>query len=256
MLAHGDAMRAAPFVPTGVIREAVSGRETEVLDALGIRWMHKSGHICCPYRDHDDEHPSWRWNPVKKQAHCTCTPSASILDVVCKVKGVDFETAKITAAEMLGRNDLIRQSGKKRKIGGRGEWNPCRQRSNTPTPSPLTLMDYAEAKQLPVELLSSLGLADVYLNGRCALKIPYFDIEGRRRQCASASRAMAQTNSDGKRDAGLYSMVLTTLTKLTKLAPSRLWKVRATVTRFGMLISRPSDCPALEFGMSSAMPVF
>jgi hypothetical protein len=34
-------------------------------------------------------------------------PSASILDVVCKVKGVDFPAAKVVVAEMLGRNDLI-----------------------------------------------------------------------------------------------------------------------------------------------------
>jgi hypothetical protein len=33
--------------------------------------------------------------------------SASILDVVCKVKGIDFSAAKIVVAEMLGRNDLI-----------------------------------------------------------------------------------------------------------------------------------------------------
>src|SRR5262249_24140101 len=84
----------------------------------------KSSHIRCPYPDHEDQHPSWRWNDAKSRAHCTCTPSASIFDVVCKVKGIDFEAAKIWVAETIGRSDLIVQPGgkarKNRKGRGRG----------------------------------------------------------------------------------------------------------------------------------------
>src|SRR5262249_41165821 len=80
---------------------------TEVLSALGIQYTGKSDHIRCPYPDHKDEHPSWRWNPIKRKAHCTCARSASIFDVVAKVNGVDFEAAKIAVAEMLGCSDLI-----------------------------------------------------------------------------------------------------------------------------------------------------
>ena len=91
---------AERYVPTKAIRDAVAaGREAEVLSALGIQWNRKSGHIRCPYPDHKDEHPSWRWNPAKRKAHCTCTRSASIFDVVANVKGVDFEAAKIWIAE-------------------------------------------------------------------------------------------------------------------------------------------------------------
>jgi hypothetical protein len=89
---HGGVMTGAGcYVQTKAIRDAVAGRETEVLSAMGIQWNGQSGHIRCPYPDHKDEHPSWRWNPAKRKAHCTCTPSASIFDVVVKVRGVDFE---------------------------------------------------------------------------------------------------------------------------------------------------------------------
>jgi DNA primase len=112
---------AERYVPTKAIRDAVAGREAEVLSALGIQWNRKSGHIRCPYPDHKDEHPSWRWNRDKGRAHCTCTRSASIFDVVAKVKGVDFEGAKIAVAEMVGRSDLIRQRGGKTKATGKSK---------------------------------------------------------------------------------------------------------------------------------------
>src|SRR5215831_19245193 len=112
------------YVPTKAIRDAVKGREINVLSALGVHWDGKSSHIRCPYPDHEDQHPSWRWNDAKSRAHCTCTPSASIFDVVCKVKGIDFEAAKIWVAETIGRSDLIVQPGgkarKNRKGRGRG----------------------------------------------------------------------------------------------------------------------------------------
>ena len=78
------------YVPTAVIRDAVKGREAEILSALGIQ-RNGNKHVRCPYPDHTDHHPSWRWDEAKKQAHCTCIPSASIFDVLCKIKGIDFE---------------------------------------------------------------------------------------------------------------------------------------------------------------------
>ena len=65
-----------PYVPTKAITEAVKGQETEILRALGINWDTKTKHISCPYPDHSDEDPSWRWNSARGRAHCTCTRSA------------------------------------------------------------------------------------------------------------------------------------------------------------------------------------
>ena len=95
-----------PYVTTAAIRHAVKGRETDILRALGIQWSGKSPHIRCPYPDHLDNHPSWRWDQTKARAHCTCTRSASIFDVVCRVKGIDFDAAKIAARAYAERHGV------------------------------------------------------------------------------------------------------------------------------------------------------
>lgn len=96
-----------PYVLTAAICDAVKGREIDILSALGIQWNGKSHHIRCPYPNHADNHPSWRWDQAKTLAHCTCTPSASILDVVCQMKGIGFDAAKIATAQIIGQTDLI-----------------------------------------------------------------------------------------------------------------------------------------------------
>ena len=102
-------MSAGSFVATRAIQQAVRGRETEVLDALGIAWDRGSPHIACPYPGHTDDNPSWRWDERKARAFCTCIERPhSILDVVMKVESVDFEAAKLRVAEILGRQDLIK----------------------------------------------------------------------------------------------------------------------------------------------------
>jgi hypothetical protein len=99
------------FVTTTAIRQAVSGRETDILDAIGVNWRDGRPHINCPYRDHADENASWRWDSKRAKAQCTCSNGESIFDVVTKVLGGDFETAKIRVAELLRRHDLIRTKG-------------------------------------------------------------------------------------------------------------------------------------------------
>jgi hypothetical protein len=97
------------YVSTGAIREAIKGREPEVLEALGVAWADGSPHISCPYPDHSDEDPSWRWNAGRARAHCTCMQgSHSIYDVLMRIEGLEFEAAKLRVAEILGRQDLIK----------------------------------------------------------------------------------------------------------------------------------------------------
>jgi hypothetical protein len=55
------------YVATKVIRDAVHGREGDVLDALGIAWRNGRRHIQCPYPDHTDKDPSWRWDEGRAQ---------------------------------------------------------------------------------------------------------------------------------------------------------------------------------------------
>jgi hypothetical protein len=97
------------YVSTQTIQDAVKGRETDVLEALGIAWKDGAPHIRCPYSDHADDHPSWRWNERKALAYCTCDDhSHSIFDVIMRVEGVEFDPAKLRVAEVLGRQDLIK----------------------------------------------------------------------------------------------------------------------------------------------------
>ncbi len=95
------------FVTTTAIHQAVKGREEEVLDALGVDWRAGRPHINCPYRDHADDNASWRWDSKHSKAYCTCTKADSIIDVLMKVEGCDFEAAKLRVAKILNRLDLI-----------------------------------------------------------------------------------------------------------------------------------------------------
>jgi hypothetical protein len=104
------------FVSEKAVRAAVQGHETNVLDALGIEWRKGRPHISCPYRDHADNKPSWRWDQKKTRAFCTCIEadghkSHSVFDIVMKVKTITFEDAKIFVAETIGRQDLVRMNG-------------------------------------------------------------------------------------------------------------------------------------------------
>ena len=99
---------SARYVTTSDIKAALKGREADVLDAIGINWRGGRSHITCPYPDHGGAH-DWRWDARKGRAYCTCIDgSHSALDVLMKCEGLDFETAKVRGAELLGETDLIR----------------------------------------------------------------------------------------------------------------------------------------------------
>ena len=104
------AMTSERYVSTQAIQQALRGREMDVLRALGIPWHDGARHITCPYPDHDDRNPSWRWDARKAKAFCTCITQRgghSILEIVKRAEGIDFEAAKLRIAQILGRTDLI-----------------------------------------------------------------------------------------------------------------------------------------------------
>ena len=94
------------YVTTAGIRTALIGSETELIDALKIPWRDGRPHIACPYREHADNNPSWRWDERKRKAFCTCG-TRDVLGVLMGVEGIEFEAAKIRAAELLRRSVLI-----------------------------------------------------------------------------------------------------------------------------------------------------
>jgi hypothetical protein len=110
-----ERMTPERYVPTTALQHAVRGRETEVLEALSIRWPDGAPHIRCPYGAHSDHHPSWRWDGRKAKAFCTCIERPhSIFDVVMRIEGLEFEATKLRVAEILGRRDLIETKGGQR----------------------------------------------------------------------------------------------------------------------------------------------
>ena len=141
------------FVATAAIRSAIEGLEADVLEALKIPWRQGKPHIRCPYPQHVDQNPSWRWDERKQRAYCTCIPgSHAVLDVLMQVEQIDFDLAKIRAAQLLNRSDLIR-SRRPRKRRGESDGVPPEPRRNGATPAGCGLADYAEAKRLPLEFL-------------------------------------------------------------------------------------------------------
>ena len=90
------------FVATAAIRQAVAGRETDVLDALAIDWRTGRPHIACPYPEHGGA-DDWRWDGRAAKARCTCTKGDGIFDVLMRVERIDFDAAKVRAAELIGR---------------------------------------------------------------------------------------------------------------------------------------------------------
>ena len=91
-------------------------------------------HISCPYPDHADQNPSLRWDARKARAFCTCITQRgghSILEIVKRVKGLDFEAAKLRVAEILGRGDLIETKGGQRMDAASLLQPPADQRDET-----------------------------------------------------------------------------------------------------------------------------
>jgi hypothetical protein len=126
---------AVRYVKTAEIRAAVKCRETLVLERLGILWQKGKPHINCPYPDHGGA-DDWRWDPRKCRAFCTCIGkrpgekrSHSIFDIVALIEDVDYDTAKIRVAEIIGRSDLI-----KTKSGGKGHQTTDATSLLTPSP--------------------------------------------------------------------------------------------------------------------------
>ena len=96
-------MKNGRYRPHDDFFEIVAGRQTEILDALGIEWnrARPNQHIRCPYPGHEDKKPSWRWDPASGKAFCTCG-TADITGVVMKMRGVDWKAARDYCREVLG----------------------------------------------------------------------------------------------------------------------------------------------------------
>jgi hypothetical protein len=97
--------------------------------------------------------------------------------VISKVKGIDFEAAKIVAAEIIVRTDLIRRSHRN-SDGRKGERSSGKNGATPQQSTNCTMAAYAKAKQLTPEFLRSVGVVEISYCSHPALKIPYRDMSG------------------------------------------------------------------------------
>lgn len=165
-----DQQQAPPrerYIPTDTAHQAVQGREDEVVRALGIHWHGSSGHIRCPYPNHEDRNPSWRLMDSGQavcSAPCVCGGKPhSVFDVAMYLESINFEAAKIRVIEAIGRQDLVIDPNAKRQ-----------QQQG------LTLAQFAEAKRLPVEWLRLIGLTQGSYGPIPAVWIPFLNEHGQR----------------------------------------------------------------------------
>jgi hypothetical protein len=155
------------------LKPVIQGRESEIVDALGIIWRTRATHVCCPLDAHPDNNPSFRWDENDSRYYCSCG-SGSALDLITKVEKIDFEHAKIRAAEFLERRDLIKDPS---------------------SPAGLTLQEYASAKRLPIGELLRIGVRQSsYGQIKAAIRTPYFRLSGE-----SSVRFRVNLNGDKKK---------------------------------------------------------
>jgi len=108
----------------------------------------------CPADDHEDRHPSARWNQEKATWCCDA----------CKAGG-----GALDLADRLGIPKPERRGGD--GMSGNGG-------AQAHTFEGCTIAQYATAKALPEAFLRSLGLQDVFYLGSPAIRIPYPDEQG------------------------------------------------------------------------------
>jgi P4 family phage/plasmid primase-like protien len=139
------------------LKPAIQGRESEIVDKLGISWRTRQTHIQCPLGAHPDNNPSFRWDDKGGRYYCSCG-SGSAVDLIIKVEKVDFEQAKIRAADLIERHDLIKDPS---------------------SPAGLTLQEYTSTKRLPIDELQRIGVRQSsYGQVKAAIRTPYFRLNG------------------------------------------------------------------------------
>src|SRR5690242_16311473 len=76
------------------IHQGIAGRERELLHLLKLDLPKNGQHRRCPFPDHQDEHPSWRWDDKKRRWFCTCAPKGgTVIDAVMRLLSLDFKDA-------------------------------------------------------------------------------------------------------------------------------------------------------------------
>jgi len=96
------------------IHADVAGRSAEVLNALGIDLRSLRRHVLCPFPNHEDRNPSFRFDEKAARFYCTCTPKGgSVVDLVI---GMGHAGSFVEAARWIRRELLITHHPVRQKV--------------------------------------------------------------------------------------------------------------------------------------------
>jgi hypothetical protein len=119
-LINTPAPAATQGPPAEDVRDLVAGRERDVLIALGIEDPAKGKtHIHCPFPDHPDKHPSWRWDRRQARFHCTCG-SGDIFEMIKRMHGTDYPGAADLCRDVLRAPPFRARPNGHGRANGRG----------------------------------------------------------------------------------------------------------------------------------------
>src|SRR4051794_29029452 len=86
----------------GDVHRRLAGRERELFGVLRIDLPKDGSHARCPFPDHTDEHPSWRWDQKNRRWFCSCTPKGgTVIEAIMRLLGLDFAGAAAFALKTL-----------------------------------------------------------------------------------------------------------------------------------------------------------
>ena len=74
-------------------RDRLVGHEHALLARLGVDWPQQGRrHIRCPFPNHEDRHPSWRWDSERAAWFCTCG-GGDVISAVMRIRACEFKDA-------------------------------------------------------------------------------------------------------------------------------------------------------------------
>jgi len=83
-------------------RDRLVDREPELLARLGVDWpQHGQRHIRCPFPEHEDRRPSWRWDTEHRAWFCTCG-GGDFVSAVMRLRASGFKDSVRWIEQELG----------------------------------------------------------------------------------------------------------------------------------------------------------
>ncbi len=77
------------------LRNVEESHADKILAAIGAKPQIGKRHQRCPFSDHEDRNPSFRYDPDAGLVYCTCLEEqgCSLTDAISRARGLDFQTA-------------------------------------------------------------------------------------------------------------------------------------------------------------------